>query len=225
MLKVYRDWNFPETQFINEKTFKWQIVLHHTVSGDGVDGDVAWWLSTPDRIATSFIIARDGKLHKCFSDDCWGYHIGCRQAHFEAMGLPFICLDKFSIGIELDSWGPLLKHTDGKFYPITTMNGKQVPNTTTKPVRNIYEYCTSQQYKGHQYYERYTTNQLSTLGELLEYLMAKHSIQANYRSDIWNPSRRAMTGEEGIFSHTSFRPDKSDAHPQAELVNLLKSLQ
>ena len=34
MIKIYKDWNFPESQYIREATEKRQIVLHHTVSGD-----------------------------------------------------------------------------------------------------------------------------------------------------------------------------------------------
>ncbi len=224
MIRVYKDWNFPETQYMREQTKKHQITIHHTVSGAGVDGDMSWWLHTADRIGTSFIIDREGHLHKCFGDDFWAYHLGCKATHFAAAGLPYQQLDPHNIGIELDSWGALAKHTDGKFYPITYANGKSVPNLKCKPVTNIYEYCTTQKYRGVQYYERYSTAQLNTLGELLAYLQAKHNIPAKYNSDIWNVCTRALRGELGIYSHTSFRPDKSDVHPQVELINVLKSL-
>ena len=36
--------NFPATQYVRERTEKRQIVLHHTASGPGVDGDIAWWM-------------------------------------------------------------------------------------------------------------------------------------------------------------------------------------
>lgn len=224
MLRVYKDWNFPETQYIREKTKKRQITIHHTVSGDGVSGDVAWLMNTTDRIATSYIIDREGHLHKCFVDDFWACHLGCKQIHFAKAGLPYIKLDPYNIGIELDSWGALLRHTNGKFYPIAYSNGKAIPNLKCKPVTHIYEYCSTQKYRGFQYYERYTTAQLDTLRELVIYLQIKHQIPAHYNDEIWSVCRRALRGNEGIYSHTSFRADKSDAHPQVELVTLLKSL-
>ena len=187
MIKIHKDWNFPDTQYVREETAKKQIVLHHTVSGDSVNGDMSWWLHTTERVATAYVISREGHLHRCFDD-------------------------RFT------------QHTDGKFYPITTQNGKVVPNLKCKPVRNIYEYCTAQKYRGFQYFERYTTAQLDTLGELLRHLMETHRIKPNYQSDIWNVTPRALLGQEGIFAHASYRQDKSDAHPQVELVNLLKSL-
>ena len=221
-MKVYRDWNFPETQYFREQTKKVQITVHHTVSGTGVDGDIAWWLQSADRIATSFIIDREGLLHKCFSDDFWAYHLGCKTTHFAAAGLPYKKLDPHNIGIELDSWGALVQHADGNFYPVTYATGKAAPNLKCKPVANIYEYCTTQKYRNNQHYERYTTSQLNTLRELLGYLKDKHKIPTNYGSDIWNVCPRALQGLQGVFSHTSFRPDKSDCHPQIELIELLK---
>lgn len=224
MIRVYKDWNFPETQYRRETTAKRQIVIHHTVSGDGVEGDMNWWLHTTERVATSFIIGRDGNIHKCFGDDFWAYHLGLSNLHFTAFGLPYKQLDRQSIGIELDSWGALAQHTDGKFYPITSLNGRVVPNLKCRPVKNIYEYCSGQKYRGFQYFEQYTTAQLAALKELLQYLQDKHHIAANYGSDIWNVTTRALMAKEGIFAHASYRKDKSDAHPQVELVNLLKSL-
>ena len=223
MIQIYKDWSFLETQYIREKTIKRQITIHHTVSGEGVDGDMRWWQSIPERIATAYVIDREGQLHKCFGDDFWAYHLGCKQSHFSNVGLPYKKLDPHNIGIELDSWGPLLKHTDGKYYPVAFKDGKYTPNLKCKPAANIYEYCSNQKYRGFQYYERYTTAQLNALSELLMYLQKKHNIKANYSHEIWNVCKRALQGEEGIFSHTSFRADKSDVHPQIELVNLLKA--
>ena len=224
MIEIYKDWNFPDTQYIRQKAEKKQIVLHHTVSGDGVSGDTGWWLRTGEKVATAYVISREGHLHKCFDDDCWAYHLGLSAQHFNRFGISYRRLDPGSIGIELDSWGALLQHKDGLFYPVTMHNGKVEPNLKCKSVRNIYEYCSNQKYRGFQYFERYTTAQLDTLKDLLHYLMEKYHISANYKSDMWNVTPRALMGWEGVFAHASYRQDKSDVHPQVELVNLLKAL-
>lgn len=223
-MNIYKEWDFPETQYFKEKTQKQQITLHHTVSGPGVDGDLTWWLQTPDRIATSYIIDREGHIHKCFDDDFWAFHLGCTAVDFAAKGVKYKKLDPNNIGIELDSWGALAQHSDGKFYPISYTGGKAVPNLKCKPVEHIYEYCTAQKYRGIQYYERYTTAQLNALWYLLQHLQQKHNIPANYSSDIWGLCGRALQGTPGIYSHTSFRSDKTDCHPQIELINMLKNL-
>jgi len=223
-MRVYKDWNFPDNKFFREKTEKKQITLHHTVSGPGVDGDIDWWLQGAERIATSYIIDREGRIHRCFGDEFWGWHIGCKTADFAALGVPYCKLDLNSIGIELDSWGALARHSDGKFYPISYAGGKVVPDLRYPPVTYIYEYCPTQKFRGIQYFEQYTTAQLDTLHSLLIFLQSKHNIPAHYSSDIWSLCRRALQGQAGIYSHASYRADKTDCHPQTELVNLLKSL-
>jgi len=43
-----------------------------------------------------------------------------------------------------------------------------------------------------------------------------------YNSDIWDISRSALEGSPGIYTHVSFRKDKSDCQPQEELQEILK---
>lgn len=216
--------NFPTTQYIQEKTTKRQIVLHHTASGPGVDGDIAWWTKTPERVATHFIIDREGTVHQLFDETFWAYHLGLGQKVFTQMKVPYKQLDRQSIGIEIDCWGYLVPHTDGKFYPAKWNGTSNVPNTSCRPVEYYYEYCRQNKWKGHAYYEKYTTRQLAALKDLLKELTHRHSIPKNYNGDMWAVSARALRGEPGIFAHCSYRNDKSDVHPQPELVTLLKML-
>ena len=41
---------------------------------------------------------------------------------------------------------------------------------------------------------------------------------------MWDVSKNALTGKPGVWSHTSYRFDKSDIHPQQEVIDMLKSL-
>ena len=41
---------------------------------------------------------------------------------------------------------------------------------------------------------------------------------------MWNLNEDALKGEPGIWSHTSYRPDKSDVSPQENLIKMLKNL-
>lgn len=216
--------NFPKTQYLTEKTEKHQIVLHHTASGPGVDGDITWWTKTPERVATHYIIDREGVIHKLFDDDFWAFHLGLEQKVFTQAHVPYKQLDRNSIGIELDCWGYLEPHTDGLFYPAKWNGVKSIPNTACKPVKYFYEYCTQNVWKGHRYYEKYTTMQINSLRELLRELCKTHGIPKTYNNDMWVVSTKALRGEPGIFAHCSYRNDKSDVHPQPELINMLKTL-
>jgi N-acetyl-anhydromuramyl-L-alanine amidase AmpD len=215
--------DFAAKNFVQERTKKNQIVIHHTVSGEGVEGDIAWWNKQTDKIATHYIIDRQGVIHQLFDDAFWAYHLGITAAHFQKFGLSYRNLNKTSIGIELDSWGPVLP-CGGKYYPVKFENGKWVANTAAKPIDKYpEEYCTDARYKNHQYYEQYTDKQLGSLSLLLVKLCLEHGISTSYKGDaFWEANKLALSGQDGIWGHCSFRSDKSDPHPQPGLVNLLK---
>ena len=94
--------DFPDDQYIKELTDKKQIVIHHTVSGQGVNGDIAWWRSTADRVGTAIIVGWDGKIYQCFSSKYWAYHLGLKTANNKELNMG-------SIGIEIDAWGGLIR--------------------------------------------------------------------------------------------------------------------
>lgn len=218
--------DFPTTQYVREISTKRQIVLHHTASGPGVDGDVSWWKKTLERVATHYIIDRNGVIYQLFDEKYYAYHLGVSKRDFEQVRVPYQQLDRSSIGIELDNWGYLAQHSDGQFYPAKwdTVKKRNVANLLCKPVRYIYEYCQKYKWRGNMYYERYTTLQLTALRDLLQDLCSRHHIPIKYNEDMWQHSAKAMSGVPGIWAHCSFRKDKSDVHPQPELIDILKSL-
>lgn len=216
--------DFPSNQYFKQEFYKSQICLHHTVSGFGVENDIAWWKSTPDRIATSMIIGRDAKIYECFDSKYWGYHLGVRNEDIIAAKIKkYNRLDYTCIGIELDSWGGLCIHTDKNYYPAKwdAKKKKMVPNTACKPVENVTKYNKS--YRGFTEYESYTEVQIDALHDVLLMLGNKWRIPLTYNESMWNLSANALTGVSGIWSHGSFRLDKSDVHPQVALIDMLKS--
>lgn len=197
---------FPEEQYRHELHEKKQIVLHHTVSGAGVTGDIQTWLSDPRDIATSLIFDRKGTAHQCFYTGKWSYHLGCGNSE----------LDKHSIGIEIDSWGALAEK-NGLFFPINYIEKTRAINEEDVQVY-------PKKYRGYRYFEKYTDKCLELTRKALVYLCDKYGIPKDYNDDIWGVNQRALAGEPGIFTHASYRGDKSDCHPQPELVEVLKSL-
>jgi len=191
---------FPKEQYYPIATKKKQICIHHTASGAGIEGDVNWWKSTPDHVATPFIIARDGTVWQLFDPIYWAHHLGLKTANNTT-------LNKGRIGIELDSWGWL---KGGKSY-------------TGAKVTAITKYTTP--FKGHSEYESYTTNQLASLAALLRYLCAAFDIPTGYRGDgMFSLNQDALNGVPGIWTHVSYRSDKFDCHPQPELIKVLKEI-
>jgi hypothetical protein len=41
---------------------------------------------------------------------------------------------------------------------------------------------------------------------------------------MWDVSKNALSGKPGIYTHVSYRKDKSDCVPQPELITALQSL-
>lgn len=210
---------FPATQFVKEEFDKKQIVLHHTVSGEGVTGDINHWLKDPSRIATCIIIAHDGTIHQCFSSKFWGYHLGIKRQVFLSFGIPYQRLDKTSIGIEIDSYGGL-KEYKGKWYNVYDYKAKKWKNPIPEDKVVLYP----DGYRGYYAFERYTKEQIQAVEDLLIFWNEKYGIPLDYNEDMFDVSVDALSGKEGVWSHTSFRSDKSDIHPQEDLIEMLKGL-
>jgi len=210
--------DFPDNQYFKSKYHKNQIILHHTVSGPSARGDISTWLSTESRIATCMIIDGEGVPNQLFSSKYYGAHLGCRQFYLKTLGF---CdykirnkkLDRESIAVELDNWG-WLKKEDNIF---RTYYGNKV-NVDITTYKN--------KWRGHKYFQAYNIGQLRSLGELLLYWNKRYKIPLDYHEDMWDVSKRALEGHPGIWTHASFRPacDKTDCHPDPNLINLLKTL-
>jgi N-acetylmuramoyl-L-alanine amidase len=209
--------DFPDNQYIRAKTKKNQIVLHHTVSGLGVTGDIAWWRKTKARIGTAIIIGWDGKIYQCFSSKYWAYHLGIKDWRNKK-------LNQGSIGIEIDSWGGLVQHSDGKYYPAkwSSMYKKFVPNLKAGEVKNVQKY--DKKYRGFYAFEKYTDAQIEAVRKLLMYWNEHYGIPLTYNEDMWEYNKDALNGKSGVWGHVSFRKDKSDVHPDDGLVKMLKEL-
>lgn len=218
--------NFPEHQYIREQTKKNQIVLHHTASGKGANGDYQTWLSNKERIATCVIIEYDGSIAQCFPTMFWGYHLGVTNDQIRAVTKHQVQLNAserlnaHSIAVEVDCWGYLKKFSgEWRAFPNNFGNsGKKV----VIPESDIQFY--PEGFKGYEAFEKYTPEQIETVRELLIYWHYGHGISLEYREDIWDVIPRAMKGENGIYTHNSYRKDKSDIHPQPEMITMLKNL-
>lgn len=220
--------DFPENQYHKKQTQKKQIVLHHTVSGQGTEGDIAYWRSTVERVGTAIIVGWDGKIYQCFSTIYWAHHLGVTDEWLKEKGFTDYSvrneiLNKASIGIEIDAWGGLMKY-QGQWYPAywDVKLKKNVPNIKVKPIANVQEYPNG--FRGFYGFEKYTKEQIEAVRQLIVFWNKKYGIPLDYNENMWDISMDALNGKTGIWTHTSFRSDKSDCHPQPELINMLKSL-
>lgn len=194
-----------EKQYFAEKFEKKQIVIHHTVSGPKAENVINGWKKTKERVGTAFIIDGEGIIHQCFSSAHWAHHLGTHYPNNTQ-------LNKYSVAIEICNWGALTK------------KGKRYYSAFKKEVQleEVIDYGIA--FRGSRFYHRYKKEQLDSLKLLIDYLSERYQIPNTYNSNMWDICPRAIQGKEGIFSHVSFRKDKSDCHPQLELITILKNL-
>ena len=211
-----------ESQYFNEEVKKSQIVLHHTAGNSSAPSTIKMWdADDRGRIATCVVISGkglskdtyDGEICQAFGSKKWGYHLGLKQDVFRAKGVAYKSLDPIAIGIEICNWGPLTVKADGKFY-----------NYVDREVSPDQVCTLAKPYKGFQFYHAYTDAQIESVKNLLLYWSEIHEIDLTYNEDIWDVSVRALKGENGVFTHNSYRKDKSDVSPQPKLIAMLKSL-
>ena len=211
-----------KTQYIATETNKVQIVLHHTAGNSSGPGTIKMW-NTDDRgrIATCVTISGkgqskdtfDGEICQAFSSKFWAYHLGIKPDVFKSNGVPYKALDPLAIGIEICNWGPLEK-IGSKFYNYVDreVSADQVCELDTP-------------YKGHKYYHAYTDAQIESVRQLLIYWNKVWNIPLTYNEkDMWGVSKNALTGVPGVYTHNSYRKDKTDISPQPKMINMLKSL-
>jgi hypothetical protein len=213
--------------YFREEYPKRQIYLHHTVSHPSPVGDINSWRRLPYRIGTAMLIAglpypeetyyRDGDIYQCFNSRYWALHLA---SHARANRIPIQyrnkehtrLLERHSIGIEICNAG-WLTWENGRFY--STFR-RVIPDD------QVIEYV--DKYRGQRFYHKYTDAQIESLRQLLVYFGEKYDIPLAYQPGMWDISEQALRGEPGIYTHTSVRSDKTDCHPQPELVKMLMEL-
>ena len=203
-IKNLIQFTLTKAQYYPEVFPKKQIVLHHTVSGPNAKNVISGWGYTPVRVATAFVSDGDGIIYQCFSSAHWAHHLGTHNRNNTQ-------LNQQSIGIEICNWGALIEK-GGRYF--STFN-REVPK------EEVIDY--GMQWRGHRYFHKYKDEQLESLKTLLEYLCEKYTIPNTYQPDMWKLNTQAMNGTPGIWTHVSFRADKSDCHPQLSLIKMLKS--
>lgn len=210
-----------ENQYVKEETPKKQIVLHHTAGNASGVGTISMW-DTDDRgrIATCVTISGpgakgtyDGEICQAFSSKYWAYHLGIKPEVFKAYKVSYQRLDKIAIGIEICNWGPI-SFRDGKYYNYVNreMPADQVTKLDTP-------------YKGHLFYHKYSDAQIQSVKDLLVYWKGIYKIDLTYNYDqMFTVNTKALKGENGLYSHNSYRKDKTDIYPCPRMISMLKTL-
>ena len=204
-------YNLNKGQYIEvdkSKAYKKQIVLHHTAGGSA-KSSIDYWNNSADKIGTAFVIDRCGKILQAFPSWCWAYALGINQANYKL-------IESQAIQIELANYGQLKMYGNSVHHEFYSAYGNKVsPDIVeTLPIS----------FRGGKYYEQYSNEQIDSLILLIKYLADVYNIDAKFKSDIFDLNQRALRGDGGLYTHCSYRADKSDIFPQPNLIDALKSI-
>ena len=211
-----------EGHYFKTPKVKNQIIWHHSAGSDSAINMFQWWkVDKVTHVGTPIGITDDGTVFRGYDEEFWAASIGCKNQVFIDNKIPLIyrngridnnmILDEGSVTVEVCNWGSLTQK-DGKFF---SWANAEVPKDKVIPL----------EYKYQKYFELYTDEELKALKywTLLNAVRFQIPIDFSY-DDMFSVSKKALSGEKGLFSHNSYRSDKNDVAPQPKLVQMAKGL-
>lgn len=209
-----------QTQHLNNDQYfhslhpKRNIVLHHTVSSTAKSA-LTWWGNTEERVATAFLIDKDGTVINTFDPMFWAWHLGLRhQRNGE--------LNRRSIGIEIVNEGPLWKHKDGSLRWLQP-NGPKYIHPISGPLAPVPN--EGQWRMNCQFWAAYTPQQYDALNDLIPTLLTRFNLPGTINKNLDYDKTLAVADNFTIFTHANVRADKSDLSPAFDFGKLNTSWQ
>lgn len=172
-------------------------------------------MSLGNYINTAFIIDKDGTIIQLYDEKYWSWHLGLKTNDFKNFNVKYTNLNALSIGIELVNSGSL-EYKNKKFYPNSFKTNSEILE------ENVVIY--NKPFKKELMYEAYTKEQINSLNLLLISLTDTYNIPKTYDEAIWDLDINAFKSVPGIYTHNSVRSDKSDVHPDPNLILMLENL-
>jgi len=215
------------TDYYKSNYSKKQIVWHHSAGWENARGMYSsWQKDNRGRVATAIGITDDGTIYNGFDESYWASALGVKSSVFKEYGIKYIMkkknsgkwyvannqlLDQGAVQVEICSAGGLMEKGDN----IVSWFKWKVPE----------EKVLELSYKNYDYYEKYTDEEVDSLKYWTLLQAIRFDIPLDYNhDDMWDVSKKALNGEKGVFTHNSYRKDKTDVSPQPHLIEMAKSL-
>lgn len=217
-LKIVQHYMPKGTYFEGQAKKQW-IFLHHTAGWENPFQVADMW-ARDDRgnVATEFILGGqsvrngndkyDGELVQCFPEGGYGWHTGTGNS----------VMHRNSVAIEVCCMGQIV-------------NGKTYVNTPADPSQVV---KLAKPFRGHQYWHRYSDEQIRVLKQWIIYCANKYNIDARVGLIEWVKQKGAdgfdvldlkkAESTPGMYSHTNVIRGKVDMFPQQELIDMLLTI-
>ncbi len=193
-MQINRKTRLENKDYVLSETSKDLIVLHHTVGASALS-TINYWKTDPNRIATAYVVERNGEIYEVFDPKYWAFHLGLKGTGGE--------VDKRSIGIEIASEGGLIQRA-GKLYCFDVVSDR------TLFTQEFYDHGTP--WRGYRFFDAYSADQISSIVELINLLCEQFKIPRTTPANHFD-ANDTFRQFAGILGHHHLRPDKSDIHP------------
>ena len=229
-MEISKELRLTSDQYFQQAFTKTQVYLHHTVGGSA-RSTFAYWQGNPDRIATAYIIERDGTIFEVFDPMYWAWHLGLKTASNGQA-------NKQSIGIEIASEGAMRSGHELNTMAHTTMfdeTGLYAFDIDVPPFAHAKKICTLEDknqyfdwplvYRGYGFFHSYTELQTVAAIWLVNQLCEQFNIPKKLipNQDKFAFDESLILGFTGVLTHANVRIDKSDLDPAWDWDRLAKS--
>lgn len=228
-LNILRHLRLSSGQYMQDVLRKTQIVLHHTVGGSA-KSTFDYWQQSADRVATAYIVDRNGDAYEVFDPHYWAFHLGLKSANNRRANMQ-------SIGIELASEGALRSGTE--LNAVRTAHGCTAPfdpqwlyafDVDPDPARPPCKWFTrarklyplsdslkyfkpSSPYRGYSYFDDYDVPQVEALVLLVRQLCTEFRVPMEVPEGDLHAYRPELVDFHGVVHHVLLREDKTDLQP------------
>lgn len=205
MVPINRSLRLPKGQWVEEVCPKDALVIHFTVS-QSARNDFAWWCTDPRRIATPYLLDKDGTVYEVYPPEHWASHLGAGVIH-----------EKRTIGIEIVNEGPLQLGRDGLYrWPFPEFKNRYQGAVKDFGVER----------GGFRYWAAFTPEQQEVIGPLCKQICDQFGIPFDVPppakwlqyDPVWAAKRK------GIFTHRNIAK-KLDVGPAFDPAWLTRVLQ
>lgn len=200
-LQIDRSLRLSPNQFVQKEADRKDLIVLHSTAGGSVRGTFDWWQVTPERVATAYIVDRNGVVFEVFDPKYSAFHLGLKDTQAN---------DYRSIGIELVNWGPLSESQPGGFHFAWPENYSRVKIQMDEVFGPLNQ---TSPYRGYRYWHQFSEEQVVATAKLCKYLMNRFGIVNDVCESLEALNQGWRNTFTGIAAHHNFRSDKFDVGP------------
>lgn len=198
----------PTTEFANETVPKDLIMLHFTASSSAQSVYSAWMAPVngkPYRVATAYVVDRDGAIYEFFPPEKWAWHLGMTGNNPNSIN------DRRAVAIEIVNVGALREDRANKDQ-LNWWPNNFGTRWCAKAEKDRYVKAS---YRGNSYYATFPAVQVTAVHDLVHSIAARFDIPKvlppEDKRTVFDPVY--FSAYKGIASHQNYRADKTDIGP------------